>query len=143
MDANDTEKNLEYFDYNMVIKEFHLDTFGHVNNAVYLQIYEEARWEMMASRGYGIEMIERTGLGPIILEIKINFLKELRLRKKIKIRTQLVEYHSKIGIIKQKILSEEGELCSEMEMKFGLFDTKTRKLVLPTEEWLIALGTNK
>lgn len=36
------------FQYDMVIKIHHLDTFGHVNNAAYLQIFEEARsWDIL------------------------------------------------------------------------------------------------
>ena len=44
------------FEYPLTIKEFHLDTFGHVNNATYLQIYEEARWEFINQNGYATEL---------------------------------------------------------------------------------------
>ncbi|MFN8674330.1 MAG: acyl-CoA thioesterase [Candidatus Sericytochromatia bacterium] len=128
------------FDYNLTIKEFHLDTFGHVNNATYLQIYEEARWELVTQSGYGLDKIKETGLGPVILQINIKFIKEITVREKITIHTQLLDYDSKIGTIKQWITNEKDEICSDMEMKFALFDTKNRKMVLPTEEWLKAIG---
>ena len=35
------------FEYPVIIREQHLDSYGHVNNATYLQLAEEARWEMM------------------------------------------------------------------------------------------------
>ncbi len=34
----------EAHEYHLLILEKHLDTFGHVNNASYLEILEEARW---------------------------------------------------------------------------------------------------
>lgn len=127
------------FKYPVTIKEFHLDTFGHVNNAVYLQIYEEARWQFITENGYGVDKIKHTGLGPVIIEIKIRFLKELRLRESIIIHSQTGEYSGKIGTMKQWITNSDGVLCSDVEMKIGLFDTENRKLVLPTNDWLMAI----
>jgi YbgC/YbaW family acyl-CoA thioester hydrolase len=124
------------FKYEMTIKEFHLDTFGHVNNAAYLQIYEEARWQFITENGYGLEKIKETGLGPVILEINLKFIKELHLRKKITIHSQTGEYNSRIGTIKQWITDSEDNLCSDAEMKIGLFDIHKRKLVKPTQDWL-------
>ena len=61
--------------YPVLIKEGHLDTFGHVNNAVYLALLEEARWDLLTQNNYGLDKIVATQIGPTILEIKINFLK--------------------------------------------------------------------
>ncbi|PAM96270.1 thioesterase [Flavobacterium sp. IR1] len=127
------------FKYELTIKEFHLDTFGHVNNATYLQIYEEARWEFISENGYGLDTIKNTGLGPVILEIKLRFIKELKLRKKIIIHSQTGEYSGKIGTIKQWITDSDNNVYSDVEMKIGLFDTNQRKLVAPTEQWLNAI----
>lgn len=127
------------FAYKLTIKEFHLDTFGHVNNATYLQIYEEARWEFITQNGYGLDKIRSTGKGPVILEINIRFIKELGLRENITIYSQTGEYDGKVGKIRQWIVDEQGTVCSDVEMKIGLFDTKLRKLVAPTEDWLAAI----
>jgi|SRR5690606_1741911 len=127
------------FKYEITIKEFHLDTFGHVNNAVYLQLYEEARWQFITENGYGLNKIKSTGLGPVILEIKIRFIKELRLREKIIIHSQTGKYSGKIGEIKQWITDSDGTICSDVEMKIGLFDTRNSKLIELTEEWLKAI----
>ncbi|MBL7714247.1 MAG: acyl-CoA thioesterase [Bdellovibrionales bacterium] len=128
------------FQYPLVIREAHLDTFGHVNNATYLQILEEARWELITSRGYGVDKIRESGLGPTILEWQMRFRKELRLREKIVIETQGLAYNKKIGTLKQTILNEKGELCFEATMTFALFDVHARKLVEATPDWLKAIG---
>lgn len=125
--------------YEIIIREHHLDTFGHVNNATYLQLYEEARWEFISESGYGLEKVKSSGKGPVILELKLKFIKELRVREKITIHSQTTDYRSKIGIIKQWITNEKGEICSTIEMKMGLFDTQLRKLILPTDEWMKAI----
>lgn len=134
------EPHIEIFKYEMIIKEQHLDTFGHVNNATYLSLLEEARWELVTARGFGLETIIERKMGPVILEVQMKFLKELRLRQKICIQTQALSYAHKIGTLQQKIFNEQGILCFEAQMSFGLFDTEKRKLLAPTPEWLYAIG---
>ena len=81
--------------YPIVIREHHLDSFGHVNNATYLELLEEARWESITERGYGFEKIRETGQGPTILEIHLLFTQELRLRESVVIHTQLITYEKR------------------------------------------------
>ncbi|MCX7124714.1 MAG: acyl-CoA thioesterase [Gammaproteobacteria bacterium] len=127
------------FSYPIIIKESYLDTFGHVNNATYLTLFEEARWDFITKNGYGLKRIKETGLGPTILEIKLQFLKEIRLREEITIETKVIFYKNKIGKIAQQMI-RNGEICCEAEFTVGLFSLKERKLVLPTPEWLLAVG---
>lgn len=140
MSTTDAQQPNPIFDYALTIRENHLDTFGHVNNAVYLQIFEEARWELVTKHGYGMDKIRETGLGPTLLDVHVSFKKEIRLREKIVIKTQLDSYTGKIADVLQWIENSEGVRCAEATFKIGLFDTRARKLVLPTPEWLNALG---
>lgn len=128
------------YSYPLVIRESHLDTFGHVNNATYLSIFEEARWEIVTSQGYGLDKIKEVQQGPVILEIQIKFLKELRLRTQATIKTQILSYTDKVSKLKQWIEDPSGKIYVEAEFTVGLFDLKTRKLVAPTPAWLSALG---
>jgi thioesterase III len=131
--------NNKIFTYPLIIKESYLDTFGHVNNAMYLTLLEEARWDLITKNGYGMKKIQASGLGPTILELKLLFLKELYLRDEVMIETQLISYEKKIGKLSQKII-RDGEVCCTAEFVIGLFDLKNRKLILPTKEWLEAIG---
>lgn len=126
--------------YPLTIREAHLDTFGHVNNATYLTIFEEARWEIVTSQGYGLEKIRETGQGPVILEIQIKFVKELRLRTNAIVKTEILSYDGKISKLKQWIEDASGKTYVEAEFVAGLFDLNTRKLIAPTPAWLTALG---
>ena len=44
------------FHYEFTVVETHLDFMGHMNNATYLQVFEEARWEIVVHRGYDYKM---------------------------------------------------------------------------------------
>lgn len=126
--------------YQILIRESHLDTFGHVNNATYLSLMEEARWDIITKNGFGLKEIQQKGQGPVILEINLVFKKELRLRETVFIETALVAAEGKIQTMRQRILNDKNQECTVAEFKFGLFDTKQRKLIDPTPEWLRALG---
>ena len=126
--------------YPLTILESHLDYFGHVNHAVYLALLEEARWDMITARGFGLKEVQGAGCGPIVLEVNLKFRRELRLRKKIFIETEVISYEKKIATIHQIIRDEDNKICCIAEFKNGLFDLKNRKLMQPTPEWLRALG---
>ena len=132
--------NKKTYKFPVVIKERHLDTFGHVNNATYLELLEEARWEFLNAQGLDLKTIHETGFGPVVLECHINFLKELRLRQPVIIESQMLSFEKKIGVMRQDIIDERGELCTHAKMTFGVFDMTTRKLIAPTAEWLSAIG---
>jgi hypothetical protein len=57
--------------YELLIHEQHLDTFGHVKNTAYLQILEEARWDLITRNGYGLEEVHRRRIGPVVLEARL------------------------------------------------------------------------
>jgi len=126
--------------YPITILESHLDTFGHMNNAVYLKLFEEARWDMITANGYGLERIQETGLGPTILEVNVKFRKELRLRQKVMIVTQVTELRKRLATISQVMKDENDSVYCTAEFLFGLFDIQARKLVQGTPAWLKALG---
>lgn len=125
--------------YTVAIKETNLDLYGHVNNATYLTLFEDARWDLINSNGYGFVKILETGLGPVVLEVTVRYLKELRLREEIVIETCIVSYERKVGKMVQKMMRGK-EVCCEALFTFGLFDTKERKLVMPTVDWLKGVG---
>ena len=126
--------------YRTQILERHLDSFGHVNNAQYLVLFEEARWDMVTSRGYGIKEVHQNQIGTVILACSVKFKRELSVREWITIETELVSIEKKIIHILQLIFKESGEVAAGAEFKIGCFDLKERKLIYPSEQWLHAIS---
>ncbi len=132
--------NSKMFIYEMIIKEHHLDSFAHVNNAEYLKILEEARWEFIHHNGYGLEEIQKFKKGPVILEVNLKFIKELKLREKIQIQTQCLDFNRKILKLEQKIINNKNEICTLALFTLGFFDLNQRKIIENTPEWIKAIG---
>lgn len=133
-------KHNKIFNYSFQVQEAHLDTFGHMNHATYLTIFEQARWDMITDRGYGLVKIHQIQIGPTILEANVKYKRELRLREKVRIETICSQWKGKIGVVDQKMFNEKEELCAEARLTVGIFDMKKRKLVEAPADWLNALG---
>lgn len=134
----------EKFEYEILIRESHIDSLGHVNNAHYLSLFEEARWEIISPRGFSVAEIQTRGLGPVVLEVNLRFAKEVQLRQKVRICSEVVMEpnlsRSKTLKMIQKMLNEKNEVCCTGEFTFALFDLRSRRIVSPTPEWLSAIG---
>lgn len=129
------------FEYSIQIKEFHLDTFGHVNNAIYMALYEEARWDFITKHGYGLEKIQQERKGPVILESTIRFRRELINREIITIISEPVDPEkSKIMTINQKMLKADGSVASDAIFTVGFMDLDQRKLISAPDDWRKACG---
>lgn len=132
------------FEYTLQIQERHLDTFGHVNNATYLQIYEEARWDFITANGFGLERIRRELMGPVILEANVKFKRELINRENITIRSQTRSLEvGRVMLIDQQMMKADGKAASEAIFTIGFMDLRARKLVTPPPDWLKACGWAK
>jgi thioesterase-3 len=127
-------------EYSVLIVERHLDTFGHVNNATYLDLFEAARWDWITANGFGLDKIREVQQGPTLLEVNLQFKRELNNRQHISIRTTTESYEGKTCVVVQQMLDEAGNVCCIGRFVCGLFDLRSRRLVLPTPEWLLALG---
>lgn len=134
--------------YPIVIRPSQIDVFGHVNNAKYLEIFEEARWDLIERAGFGLKRIQRDGVGPVILEAKLQFRRELAKGDRCEVRTQTTKIKGKIFWLEQKLLRASDQVSGDVtwseacvaEFTGGLFDLGARKLVEPTPDWLRAIG---
>ena len=55
------------------VRSYELDSFGHVNNAVYLQYCEGARNDYMIQRGIQFSDFQRWNMGPVLFRANIDY----------------------------------------------------------------------
>jgi YbgC/YbaW family acyl-CoA thioester hydrolase len=127
-------------EYELTIIERHLDGFGHVNNSKYLEIFEEARWDLITRNGYGFGEVMSRRTGPTILEAHLVFKRELRNRQQVVVKSWLESHAEKVGTFMQHLVGEGGAVHCEARFVMGLFDLSARRLIPPTPEWWRAMG---
>src|SRR5664279_3975231 len=59
----------------LTVRGYELDSYGHVNNAVYLQYLEQARWMVMRDANF-LEQIDAEKLFLVVIDTHIRYLRE-------------------------------------------------------------------
>ena len=135
------ESKNEIFRYEVLIKEQYLDSFGHMNNAAYLVLYEEARWDFITKNDYGLDYIHKNHKGPVVLEANLQFKREILNREIITIlSTSRDVIRDRIMTLEQNMIKPDGTLASKLMLTVGFFDLKERTLIPPDQHWLDAVG---
>jgi acyl-CoA thioester hydrolase len=117
------------------IRSTQVDSFGHLNNAAYLEIYEWARWEWADEDGFDArKLVEKQGIGPAIVHVDLTFMKELRMHDEITVRTWFDSCEKVKACVAQEMIKADGELASTVNITFVMFDLKTRKMIPMPEE---------
>jgi acyl-CoA thioester hydrolase len=72
----------------ITVRGYELDSYGHVNNAVYLQYLEQARWVFMKDRNL-LERIEDEELFLVVTETHIRYMREANLFDELIVETTM------------------------------------------------------
>lgn len=71
-------------------RSYELDSFAHVNHAVYLNYFEHARFAALTEGGFPPSRLAERGEGVHVVRIEVDFRKELRLGEEVEVRTRAV-----------------------------------------------------
>ncbi len=112
------------------IRSTQVDSFGHLNNAAYLEIYEWARWEWASDFGMELEELAREQrIGPAVLHVDLSFFKELVMHENITVRTWIDGQEGLRGFVCQEMTKADGTVASHMRMTFVMFHLDKRRVV--------------
>uniref|UniRef100_A0AAU2W0D3 Acyl-CoA thioesterase n=1 Tax=Streptomyces sp. NBC_00008 TaxID=2903610 RepID=A0AAU2W0D3_9ACTN len=117
------------FFVDVTVRGYELDTQGHLNQAVYLQYAEHARWELLRAAGLPQEKLLADGVGPVALEVTVKFRKELRGGERVRVSCRFDYGEGKTFTMVQQILKEDGSVAAEITGVAGILDLSARRLV--------------
>jgi acyl-CoA thioester hydrolase len=124
------------FQVRITVRGYELDSLGHLNQAVYLQYGEHARWEILRAAKLTQEMLLKSGIAPVVLETTIKYRRELRAGDEVDVSCEFRWGDGRTFGMHQEIRKADGTLSAELDGVAGLIDLKTRKLVAdPKERW--------
>lgn len=125
------------FSVPVTVRGYELDVNGHLNQAVYHQYAEHARWEMFRAAGLVPDKIRLSGLGPVVLESNAKYLRELHLGDEVTITCTCRWGPGKVFWMDQQIVKLDGAVSAEFSVVLGLMDLAQRRLVAhPSERFL-------
>lgn len=110
----------------IVVRPTEVDTFGHVNNAKYLEYFEWARFDWFKAIGLTVEHF-RSGLAIVVANVNVNFRREASVDERLVVRTRLASRGRSSLKFAQELVNERGEVITDAETTGVMFDTQTRR----------------
>jgi acyl-CoA thioester hydrolase len=129
------------FESRIAVRAYELDSMGHVNRTVYLQYAEHARWACLREAGIDHDQLLATGAGPVTLEERIRFHRELRAGDEVVVSCAFIWGQGKTTRIEQDFHRADGTLAAELTSVVGLLDLQERRLVPDPGALLRSLAT--
>jgi acyl-CoA thioester hydrolase len=130
------------FEYRFSVRGYELDSYNHVNNAVYLNYFEQARWEIMRQTGL-LEKLIADKIFLVVTEINIRYSKEACLFDNLLITTH-VEVNGPYVVFKQRMLNEDnGTKLSVATVKTIPLNHERVPCSVPPEFEIILTNTEK
>ena len=110
------------------VRGYHIDFFGHVNNARYLEFLEEARWRFFEEPGGAIGF-SRLGLDFVVANINIHYRRPAVMGNLLEIQTRLKEIRRSSAVLHQAIrLEGEPSTVSEADVTFVFLDAASGRV---------------
>ncbi|MBB63922.1 MAG: thioesterase [Waddliaceae bacterium] len=104
---------------------FHIDVFGHVNNARYLEFLEEARWKRFSEAA---RYLQKQGLAFVVANVNINYRSPAIMGQTLLVKTELVDFGKSSLNIAQEIHDKNTEaLVADATVKAVVIDRKTSR----------------
>ncbi len=130
------------FKSELEVRGYELDSFGHVNNANYLNYLEFARWKMLEEEGVTLKNFQAWDRFPVIAAIDIQYIKPAFMGDLLTIETRLVDYKRSSMQLEQTILNGTSKIASA-KIRSVIVTGEGRPAELPEElaaRWRTLLG---
>ncbi|MEV8542103.1 acyl-CoA thioesterase [Streptomyces sp. NPDC051572] len=132
----------EPFSVPVTVRGYETDSLGHLNQSVYLQYSEHARWELLQAAGVGQAELLAQRIGPVVLETTIRYLRELRAGEEVTVSCGFEWGEGKTFRVLQTITKADGTVSAEVVSVGGLLDLEKRRLVAQPREFFKQLTTD-
>ncbi|GHJ41113.1 thioesterase family protein [Streptomyces sp. TS71-3] len=130
------------FSVPITVRGYETDTQGHLNQSVYLQYGEHARWALLAAAGIRQQDLVGQGVGPVALETTIRFLRELRAGDETVMSCRFEWGTGKTFRITQILTKADGTVAAEITALGGMLDLRERRMIQDPRGFLRKLATD-
>jgi acyl-CoA thioester hydrolase len=116
----------------LVVRTYECDSYGHVNNANYLNYLEVARYEFLKSIGFDYPAFIRAGYGVYVVRVEIDYKKSAIADDALVIRSWAIKRGAVTGVIAQEIRRGD-EVIAEAKVTWASVDSRGMPAKLPPQ----------
>jgi thioesterase-3 len=122
------------------VRGFHLDGYGHVNHARYLEFLEEGRWAYVDAHPEFAEGLAR-GVALVAVNLNIDYRRAAVMNDDLEVETCLTRLGGRSGVVGHRITHVgSGELVASAKLTFVLLDQQSGQVIPMEGEWAERLG---
>ena len=92
----------------LTVRTSELDSFGHVNHAVYLSYFEHARFQALKEAGFHWDVLDERGWAIFVVRVEVDYLAEARREDELVIRTWADSFRRTSMLLGQEIRRDDG-----------------------------------
>ncbi|MGW2384963.1 acyl-CoA thioesterase [Streptomyces sp. NPDC001658] len=132
----------EPFSVPVTVRGYETDVQGHLNQSVYINYAEHARWSLLQAAGISQSGLIGSGVGPVALETTIRYRRELLAGDEVEVTCAFVWGEGKTFTIEQTISRTDGTVAAEITAVGGLLDLQERRLVADPRAYFKELASD-
>lgn len=95
------------FETTVDVRSYELDSFGHVNHAVYLNYFEYARFQALAEGGFSYAELAARDWGVYVVRIEVDYLREARMDQRLRVRTHVADQKRSSLVMAQELVLDD------------------------------------
>ncbi len=107
---------MKVFKTQITARSYELDGFAHVNHAVFLNYFEQARFEALEQGGFSLSELTKHGWAIHVVRVTVNYRKEVRLNEVLSIETRIASVGRTSLTIQQKAYLAPEMLAADAEV---------------------------
>jgi acyl-CoA thioester hydrolase len=121
------------FECSLRVRTYECDSYGHVNNAIYLNYLEYARYEVLRDVGFDYDKAVKAGYGIYIARVEIDYKKPALMDELLTIKTRPIKKGAVSGTFSQDIYRGD-DLLAAAKVTWAFVDSKGTPVKMP-KEW--------
>ena len=115
------------------VRGYHADFYGHVNNARFLEFFEEARWSKLENV-LDLPQLVKKGQVFLVVNINVNYRRAVPVGETILVGTTVEKIGNKSVALKQEIVFKENhEVAADAIVTFVIQDASGKAAVMEGE----------
>lgn len=118
---------------NLKVRTYECDSYGHVNNAVYLNYLEYGRMDFLNQIGFDYNGIVKAGYYLYVSHVDIYYKASAFFGDELTIESYSTKMGAVSGTFHQRILKQDGTLCAEADVTWASVTTDGRPSRIPAE----------
>jgi YbgC/YbaW family acyl-CoA thioester hydrolase len=114
------------------VRGYELDSFGHVNHAMYVSYLEHARWKALEEEGIRLAEFEAWKRWPVIAQIEVSYLKPTYLGDQLTVVTE-VAAAGRTSFIAEQTIMRGNDVVLKGKVRIVIVNENGRPAEMPAE----------